>query len=266
MFYPITDAMCYSTRMPPSSAVRDRVDYERRRAELPYGMHNREEIVNYFAWQAELFADHARGTIIDHGAGTGGLTSALLAAGAGTLVAVEPDPQLVAFLHDKLDREPNARVFAGTLDDYLAQHGPGSVDTIVSSNVIEHIEDDVACLRAMHELLRPGGAVGLYVPARPELFGSLDEAVGHHRRYTHRELADKLGRAGFRVERIAYRNLVGVLPWLITGRVLRRRKVGNASLRVFDKLVFPVCRWLEDRLPPRYGLNLVAIGVKRQGS
>jgi SAM-dependent methyltransferase len=254
--------MCYGTQVQADGKPRDRVDYERRRGELPYGMHNREEIVNYFAWQAELFRDFTRGTIIDHGAGTGGLSSALLAANAGSVVAVEPDPQLVAFLHDKLDTVAQASVFAGTLDDYIAQHGTACVDTIVSSNVIEHIEDDVACLRAMHDLLRPGGAVGLYVPARPELFGSLDEAVGHHRRYTRRELADKLGRAGFRVERIAYRNLVGVLPWLITGRVLRRRKVGNASLRLFDRVVFPICRRLEDLLPPRYGLNLVAVGVK----
>jgi SAM-dependent methyltransferase len=179
------------------------------------------------------------------------------------VVAVEPDPQLVAFLHDKLDSEPHASVFAGTLDDYIAAHGTACVDTIVSSNVIEHIEDDVACLRAMHDLLRPGGAVGLYVPARPELYGSLDEAVGHHRRYTRKELADKLTSAGFRVETVKYRNLVGVLPWLITGRILRKQKVGNASLRLFDRVVFPICRRLEDLFPPRYGLNLVAIAVKQ---
>jgi SAM-dependent methyltransferase len=245
-----------------TNATRDRVDYERRRAELPYGMHNREEIVNYFAWQVELFKGHTRGTIIDHGAGTGGLSSALLAARAGSVVAVEPDPQLVEFLHGKFDGLADATVFAGTLDDYIAEHGTACVDTIVSSNVIEHIEDDVGCLGAMRDLLRPGGAVGLYVPARPELFGSLDEAVGHHRRYTRPELEDKLVRAGFRVVSVKYRNLVAVLPWLVTGRVLRKSKVGNGSLKLFDKVIFPICRRLEDLFPPMYGLNLVAIGVK----
>lgn len=242
--------------------MRDRVDYERRRGELPYGMHNREEIVNYFAWQVDLFKAYTHGTIIDHGAGTGGLSSALLAAHAGKVIAVEPDPQLIDVLHEKLDSVAEASVFAGTLDDYIAKHGKACVDTIVSSNVIEHIEDDVACLQAMWDLLRPGGAVGLYVPARPELFGSLDEAVGHHRRYTRVELEDKLARSGFRVISVKYRNLVAVLPWLVTGRVLRRDKVGNGSLKLFDRVIFPVCRRLEDLFPPRYGLNLVAIGVK----
>jgi 2-polyprenyl-3-methyl-5-hydroxy-6-metoxy-1,4-benzoquinol methylase len=244
------------------SEQRDSVDYIQRRAELPMGMHNRDEIQNYFAWQAELFAGHARGTIIDHGAGTGGLTSALLAAKLGHVVAVEPDPQLVEVLHAKLDAVAEATVCAGTLDDYLAAHGPASVDTIVSSNVIEHIADDVACLQAMFELLRPGGAVGLYVPARPELFGSLDRAVGHHRRYTKPELQRKLAQAGFRVERVQYRNLVSVLPWIITGQIMKLDKLGDGSLKLFDKVVFPVARWIEDRVPPAYGLNLVAIGVK----
>lgn len=243
--------------------ARDSIDVERRRAELPYGMHNREEIVNYFVWQAELFAHFARGTIIDHGAGTGGLSGALLAANAGNVIAVEPDPQLVQVLHEKFNSNPSASVFAGTLDDYLAKYGPSSVDAIVSSNVIEHIENDVACLQTMRELLRPGGAIGLYVPARPELFGSLDKAVGHYRRYTKPELEEKLTRAGFEVESVRYRNLVGVLPWILTGQILKRDKVGDGSLKLFDKVVFPVSRWLEDRIPPMYGLNLVAIGVKR---
>jgi len=254
--------MCYS--VPHMQAqTRDSVDYERRRAELPFGMHNREEVVNYFAWQVDLFRDFARGTIIDHGAGTGGLSSALVNAGIGSVVAVEPDPQLVEVLHEKFDNVPTADVFAGTLDDYLAVHGRACVDAIVSSNVMEHIEDDVACLQAMHDLLRPGGSIGLYLPARPELFGSLDRAVGHYRRYTRPELTDKLGRAGFDVVSVKYRNLVGVLPWILTGQILKRDRVGSGSLKIFDRVVFPVCRRLEDLFPPRYGLNLVAIATKR---
>lgn len=230
--------------------------------ELPMGMHNRDEIVNYFAWQADLFAGHARGTIIDHGAGTGGLSSALLAAHLGQVVAVEPDPQLVAVLHAKFDGVPGVSISPGTLDDYLVAHGPASVDTIISSNVLEHIADDLACLQVMYEVLRPGGAVALYLPARPELFGSLDRAVGHHRRYTKPEITKKLQRAGFRIERVQYRNLVSVIPWLISGRLMKLDKLGDGSLKIFDKLVFPIARWLEDRVPPRYGLNLVAIALK----
>ncbi len=54
----------------------------------------------------------------------------------------------------------------------------------------------------------------------------------------------------------------GVLPWLIAGRVLKRDRVGSGGIRFFDRVIFPVCRRLEDIFPPSYGLNLAAIGVK----
>jgi SAM-dependent methyltransferase len=241
---------------------RDRLDVGLRRGELPFGMESRNEAVNYFAWQADLFRDIARGRVIDHGAGSGGLTGALLDAGCHDVVAVEPDPDLIAALEKKFAGRTGIQVFPGTLDDYLAKFGPGSVDCIVSSNVIEHIEQDVACLRAMWDALRPGGAVGIYVPARPELFGSLDRAVGHFRRYTRPELERNLRLADFDVRYVQYRNMAGVLPWLIAGRVLKRDRVGSGGIRFFDRVIFPVCRRLEDIFPPSYGLNLAAIGVK----
>ncbi len=250
----------------PTQGVADNLDYTRRRAELPFGMENRDEATNYFAWQAELFKDHVKGTVIDHGAGTGGLTSAIHALGVPKLVALEPDPQLTAVLRTKFPPEgptANVQVFEGTLDDYAAKAGAASVNLIVSSNVIEHIENDEACLRLMYETLKPGGALGLYIPARPELFGSLDEQVGHYRRYTKGEIVRKLEGAGFDVKVAAYRNLVGVLPWFVTGRVLKKKAIGRGSIRLFDRVVFPICRRLEEAIPPAYGLNLVAIGTKR---
>jgi SAM-dependent methyltransferase len=240
----------------------DAIDVERRRGELPFGMESRDEARNYFAWQADMFRPYARGTVIDHGAGTGGLSSAMLELPISSLVALEPDPQLTAVLRHKFDARPDVRVFEGTLDGYIEEAGPESIDLIVSSNVIEHIDDDEACLRVMARMLKPGGAVGLYVPARPELYGSLDEAVGHCRRYTRPELISKLERAGLTVKHAEYRNLVGVLPWLVTGRVLRQKAIGRGSVRMFDRVVFPVCRRLEDLVTPPYGLNLVAIGVR----
>lgn len=244
--------------------ARDHIDIDRRRAEqLPFGMHSRDEAVNYFAWQASLFKDIAHGRIIDHGAGTGGLANALLDAGASNIVALEPDPALDDVLDERFAARKDVSVFRGTLDDFLAAHGPASVDCVVSSNVIEHIEHDVDCLRSMHDVLRPGGAVGLYVPARPELFGSLDRAVGHYHRYTRGGLERALREAGFAVKYVRYCNAISVVPWLVAGRVLKRDQLGGGSIRWYDRVVFPLFQRLEDRVRLPYGLNLAAIAFKR---
>src|SRR5262249_44990595 len=158
--------------------------------------------------------------------------------------------------------QPDVEVFLGTVESYFQRTGAGAVDSIVSSNVLEHVPDDVQCLRVMRELLVPNGTLCLYVPARPELYGEADPEGGHRRRYRRRELKQKLGDAGFDVVSISYRNLVGALPWYISGRVLRQKKINTTSIKIFDSIVFPFFRKLEDWVAPPYGMNLLAIAKK----
>lgn len=76
-----------------------------------------------------------------------------------------------------------------------------SVDVIVMLNVFEHIGDDTRAMRQAYELLTPGGALIVEVPAGPLLFGPYDVQLNHFRRYTSGELRGKLEAAGFRVTR-----------------------------------------------------------------
>ena len=131
-------------------------------------------------------------------------------------------------------------------------------DTIVCLNVLEHIEDDVTSLRSMRALLQPGGRLVLLVPALPALYGTLDEALGHFRRYRPAELAAKFTDAGFRLAHVEYFNLAGVLGWWLIGRVLRRRLIPRCALKWYDALV-PLFR-LETLMPWRIGQSLIAIG------
>jgi len=132
------------------------------------------------------------------------------------------------------------------------------LDTVVCLNVLEHIEDDRASLRAMHDLLQPGGRLVLLVPSLRALYGTLDEALGHFRRYVPAELTDKLRTAGFHLRHLEYFNLAGVPGWWVAGRVLRRRLIPTGALRCYETLV-PLFR-LERLLPWRIGQSLIAVG------
>jgi SAM-dependent methyltransferase len=69
-------------------------------------------------------------------------------------------------------------------------------DAVVSCNVLEHLEDDVAALERMGSLLKPGGRLGLFVPGGGErLYGTLDALDRHYRRYTPARLAERLEQA-----------------------------------------------------------------------
>jgi SAM-dependent methyltransferase len=231
-------------------------------SKLPHGLSGRDEARGYFDWLAGLFGDALRGDVLDHGAGTGMLTARMAARG-GHVFALEPEPVLFDGLKERFAATANVTLVQGTIDSYLAQYGERSLDAVVSSNVLEHLEDDVGCMRQVYRALRPGGAFAVYVPARAELFGSLDDSVGHLRRYSRPLLQARLEQAGFFVQWVRYGNLAGVVPWLITGRVLKRASIPSQNLKLFDRFVLPVAARVEGLLRLPYGLNVAAL-ARRQ--
>jgi SAM-dependent methyltransferase len=239
---------------------------------LGHGLEYADEGRNYYEWLADSFAPQlraatnvpaARRRVVEHGAGTGALSRLLLERGVGPMALTEPDPALADLLKATYANRPDVEVAPGTLEAYLEHMGPGTADAIVSSNVLEHVVDDQACLQAMWTLLRPGGVLHLYVPARPELYGQFDREVGHQRRYRRGELRRKVEGAGFEIHTLKYRNLIGTAGWFLMGRLLNKRGVGKGSVWFYDRVIFPTSRFVEDLVPPPYGLNLLCLATKR---
>ncbi len=80
----------------------------------------------------------------------------------------------------------------------------GIADAIVNTNVLEHIEDDVAALREIHRMLKPGGIAVIEVPFGAFLFDSFDSKIGHYRRYDMTNLKKKAQGAGFEILSSSY--------------------------------------------------------------
>lgn len=174
------------------------------------------------------------------------------------VVLTDTEPWYLARLRERFGGRANievARLYLPIVDGALAAE---RFDTVICLNVLEHIEDDVASLAVMRGLLAPGGRVVLLVPALPALYGTLDRALGHFRRYTRPELTAKLRETGLMPRHVEYFNLAGIPGWWLTGRLLRRSLIPAASLRWYDALV-PLFR-LERLLPWRVGQSLIVIG------
>ncbi|MDX6378190.1 MAG: hypothetical protein QOE98_2493, partial [Gaiellaceae bacterium] len=76
----------------------------------------------------------------------------------------------------------------------------GEAGALLMFEVLEHVEDDVGLLREIHELLAPGGAILLSVPAHQDRFSRVDDMAGHFRRYDRDVLTARLREAGFEAE------------------------------------------------------------------
>jgi SAM-dependent methyltransferase len=71
-----------------------------------------------------------------------------------------------------------------------------SFSTVVCSEVLEHLPDDVAALREIARVMTPNGALILTVPHRRFYFANDDRFVNHYRRYEINEIEEKLKDAG----------------------------------------------------------------------
>ncbi len=124
-----------------------------------------------------------RQRVLNAGCGSGELSN-LLAAAGHQVVGVDPDPTYVNLARERAgDRFPDSTYVVSTIEDY---DGPGDFDVAVSTDVLEHIEDDRTAFTRMVQLVRPGGLVLVAVPAGQWLFGYHDEQLGHFRRYNKR--------------------------------------------------------------------------------
>jgi SAM-dependent methyltransferase len=212
---------------------------------LPHDLDVMAAANGYNAWLVERARPWVHGRLLDAGAGIGTHT-ARLAQLADEVVALEPDPALTNLLRRAA---PGVRIVEG---DARAVDGP--FDTIVCFNVLEHIEDDEATMRRFRELLAPDGTLLAVVPAHPGLYGTLDRAFGHERRYGKDELRAKLERAGLRATQLRHVNPIGALGWLLHARLLRRDHLPRRGLSAYDRLV-PALRVL-DAVPLPVGLSL----------
>ncbi len=129
----------------------------------------------------------------DVGGGNGYVAKALQDAG---LEVVLVEPGSTGALNAR--RRGVQHVIRASLED--AGFLPGVLPSVGLFDVLEHVEDDRAFIRAIRNYLRPGGMVYLTVPAFEWLWSYEDASAGHYRRYTRRSLSRVLTEAGLQVE------------------------------------------------------------------
>lgn len=215
---------------------------------------------NYNRWQYDVIASWLGRRILEVGSGIGNMSEHIIAGGRDRVVLTDIDEWYRQRLRDRFSGSPEVRVDSLTLPDAAAAaHFAGDqLDTVVALNVVEHIEDDVGALRTMGALVGPRGRVVILVPALQGIFGSLDEDLGHFRRYSRATLTGAFRKAGLRIERMFWYNRVGILGWWLNARVRKVRRIPIDQLRAFDRLV-PLLR-LERYVPLPIGQSLIAIG------
>jgi SAM-dependent methyltransferase len=199
--------------------------------------------------------------VLEVGAGTGNMSVNLMP--RSIYWATDVNPAYLEYLVTLRATRPYMRVAHTDAMDAATFPGGQQFDTVVCLNVVEHVQDDVAALRNIWSALEVGGRAVILVPCGPWLYGTLDEVLGHFRRYTEEQLRDVAAQAGFRVEQMLKFNRPGVPAWWLNGRILRRRTFGIGQIQILNFLT-PLFR-LVDRWLPLPPLSLIAV-LRKEGA
>lgn len=202
---------------------------------------------NYTTWLFHLLVPYLGRRVFEIGSGVGNLSRKILShPTVDHLSTIEVDQACFrAFVAHVLKSGMHKEV-SPMFGDFLEAELPREqYDTVVCLNVLEHLQDDRRAMQRAFDLLVPGGWLVAYVPAFNFLMGTIDQRLGHFRRYTRPRARSLLLQAGFETGVMRYYNFVGFFSWFVNFRVLKRETQSPVQVRFFDSYVFPLLSRIE---------------------
>jgi glycosyltransferase involved in cell wall biosynthesis len=208
------------------------------------------------AWMADTIRSYCRNRVLEIGSGVGNLTRRLIP--RVKYVASDVNPLYLQTLEALSSDRPYMKTsYCDVTDVASFPRIEEGYDTVICLNVVEHVENDRVALANMKNVLAASGTAIVLVPQGQWNFGTLDQVLGHQRRYSKESLRQLAEDCGFAVKEMIEFNRVGTPAWFVNGKILRRRVFGLFQIWMLD-LLTPVFRVI-DPLLPFPGLSLIAV-------
>ncbi|MBM4307020.1 MAG: class I SAM-dependent methyltransferase, partial [Deltaproteobacteria bacterium] len=167
-----------------------------------------------------------------------------------------------------IKKKENPPLLAGDLN-YLPMKTK-SIGLIIAMDVFEHLEHDQNGMSECYRVLNNGGVLFLTVPAFRSLWGIQDDTTGHQRRYSKKEMMNKLKQEGFDILRSSYFNFFLFFPILITRRIIRllkfriesENKMNHPFINVLLKTIFSLEPYLLRYISFPFGVSIFCVARK----
>jgi SAM-dependent methyltransferase len=146
-----------------------------------------------------------------------------------------------------------------------------SVELVIATDVLEHLEDDIAGVRELCRILRRNGYLIVTVPAFQFLWGTQDIVTGHKKRYSKRGISNVLKQNGFQIMRSSYFNFFLFFPILFARRVVHllglqlhsENEINFPLLNFFLKTIFSLEPYLLKYLTFPFGVSIFCVAKKQ---
>lgn len=215
------------------------------------------QAVWYNQWTLNKFKLYLKGKILEVGCGIGNFTKTLT--DFGQVWAIDIDKNYIKQTQNKVSDK--AKVGLGDIEKGRYFFNNPKFDAEICINVLEHIKDDRKALRNLYTLLDDDGYLILLIPAHRFLYGKIDQAIGHFRRYTKEDIKEKLRKVGFKIISCKRLNFIGGVGWFLANKVFSERSVSDTKIEIFN-LLAPFILPLENLIEPPIGTSILIIAQK----
>lgn len=200
---------------------------------------------------------------LDVGCGTGANLRVLESAG---VFGIGLDQSLYAL--NLIKKKENPPLLAGDLNHLPLK--TNSLGLIIAMDVFEHLDHDEKGMSECYRILNNGGMLFLTVPAFKLLWGVQDKVTGHKKRYTMKEIRNKLQKGGFDILRSSYFNFFLFFPILIARRIINllrlqiesENKINHPLINKLFKVIFSFEPYLLKYISFPFGVSIFCVARK----
>ena len=212
-------------------------------------------------WMYQSIAPYCPDPCLEIGSGLGNISQHFIAA-KKEICLTDLRPHYCEYLSKEFDGV-GVHQLDLVADNFDQQYGAlkEQFASVYALNVIEHIEDDRQALENCCKLIRKGGNLVILVPAHQFLYNGLDEALGHYKRYTKRELTHLFEDLGVNILKAQYWNAAAMAGWWWYGGVKKRRELPANPLKRYNQLL-PIIKFLDRCLFGQIGNSVLIVGQK----
>lgn len=230
---------------------------------LSEGLSKRDSFNEYNDWIYENLRPFLGQRVLDIGSGVGTFINYFLHS-AELVIGTDIFQNQVNIMKENFKQNKNVKIELFSLnEDCVDKFKQYDINTITCINVLEHIKDDKLALQNMKRMLVTGGRIVLLVPAFNNLYGTLDEACGHWRRYDRNQLSYLAKSLNLKIIYHNYMNAVGIIPWYIKGKILKNKSTFSDTLNSQNtklyNLAAKLLRALEKIFKPYYGISEIMV-------
>ncbi len=200
---------------------------------------------------------YIKGDILEVGAGCGSFTRNYHNNDIKNITLTETDHKNLLDLKENFKNNKNIKVL-----DKPVEKIEKKFDSILYFHVLEHIKDDLKELEEAKKRLNDGGYLVIIVPAHKKIYGNLDKAVGHFRRYEKDFFKKDL--LGLQLINFKFLDTIGYFLYYLN-KIIFSKETFPSKFKIFvwDKFFTPLTIIIDFFTNYKFGKCIIAIYQKK---